>query len=126
MEKTGTRQHSRLVPVGHRAVRRTRAVRLGWTFLIVLVVGVAIIAAWTLVHLGPGADVIGVVSFGVSAAVTLIVALLALVAVINFISSIAHWPYIWILPDDFASIRLDWPIAVAIAAGVALGWRFWQ
>lgn len=69
---------------------------------------------------------IGVVSFGVSAAVTLIVALLALVAVINFVSSITHAPYIWILPDDFASIRLDWPIAVAIAAGLALGWRFWQ
>jgi len=107
-------------------VRRTRAVRLGWTFLIVLVVGVAIIAAWTFVHLGPGSDVIGLVSFAVSAGVTLIVALLAVVAVINFISSITHSPYIWILPADFASIRLDWPIAVAIAAGVALGWRFWQ
>ena len=107
-------------------MRETRAVRLGWTFLIVLAVGVAIIVAWTVAHLGPGADVIGVVSFGVSAAVTLIVALLALVAVINFVSSITHAPYIWILPDDFASIRLDWPIAVAIAAGLALGWRFWQ
>lgn len=125
MTLTG-RQHTHLKPIGHPSLRQTRPIRLGWSFLLFLVAGLVVIGVWTAMHLGPGADVLGVVSFGVSAAATLVVSLLATVALINFVSSITHSPYLWILPSNFAKIRLDWPIAVAVAGGILLGWRFWQ
>jgi hypothetical protein len=116
---------SRLKPLGHRAVR-PHPIHLGWWFLGVLILGLAVIGVWTVVQLRPGVDVVGTVSIGASAAATYVVAMLGAVALINFISWIRRSDYLWILPTDFADIPLDWPIVVAVAAGLVAGRLYWH
>lgn len=116
---------SRLKPLGHRAVR-AHAINLGWWFLGILLLGLAAIGVWTKTRLGASVDVVGTISIGVSAAATYVVAMLGAVALINFISWIRRSDYVWILPADFADIPLDWPILVAVVAGLVLGRLYWH
>lgn len=121
----GRGKRSPLKPLGHERVRDD-PIHLGWWFLGVLVVGMVGIGVWTVLHLRPGVDVVGTVSIGVSAAATYLVALLAAVALINFISWVRKTDYLWILPTDFADIPLDWPVIVALAVGLVLGRLYWH
>ena len=50
---------------------------------------------------------------------------LGAVALINFVAWILRRDYLWILPADFADFPLDWPIVVAVAAGLVLGKLYW-
>lgn len=114
-----------LRPLGHRTVRQD-PIHLGWWFGAILLAGIALIVAWSVMQLHAGSDVIGIVSVGVSAAATYVVAMLAAVSLINFISWMRRTDYLWILPSDFADFRWDWWVVAAVVVGVLLGRLFWH
>jgi hypothetical protein len=114
-----------LKPLGHHSTR-LHPIHLGWWFLGILAGGQVVIAVWTVMQIRPGVDVVGTVSIGVSAAATYLVAMLAAVALINVFSWIRQTNYLWILPSDFADIPLDWPILVALGAGLIAGRLYWH
>lgn len=105
---------------------RRHPIHLGRWFGGILVLGIAAIATWSATQLHPGADVVGVVSIGVSAAATFVVAMLAAVALINFVSWVRRTDYLWILPADFADFRWDWLTVATLAVGLVLGRLFWH
>lgn len=122
---TRVKPTSRLKPLDHRAVRR-HPIHIGGWFLLILSLGAAAIIIWTFAQIHSGSDPVSSVSIGAAALAAYSVSMLGLIALINFTSWLFHVDYLWVLPTDFADIPLDWPIAVAVVVGLALGWRYWQ
>lgn len=90
-----------------------------------LVAGVLVIAGWSLLQLRGGAELVGVVAVGVSAAAAFAVGMLAAVAAINFVAWVRKSDYLFILPTDFADFQLDWMVAAAVVIGVVVGKLLW-
>jgi hypothetical protein len=115
----------RLQPSAGQAVRE-HPIRLGRWFLAVLVAGWLAIAFWCFSQVRGGVEPVAAISVAASAVATYAVALLALVATVNFVAWLRHSDYVWVLPSDFAGVRPDWLVPVAVALGVIAGGLYWH
>lgn len=115
----------RLQPGGGQAVRQ-HPIRLGRWLLAVLLAGWLAIAAWCWSQVRSGAEPVGAISVAASAAATHAVALLAVVATVNFIAWLRRTDYVWVLPSDLGGVRPDWLVPLAVAVGVIAGRLFWH
>jgi len=105
---------------------REHPIRLGRWFLAVLLAGWLTIALWCFSQIRGGVEPVGAISVAVSAAATHAVALLALVATLNFVAWLRRGDYLWVLPTDFGGVWPDWLVPIALVLGVVTGRLFWH
>jgi hypothetical protein len=115
----------RLQPSGGQAVSE-HPIRLGRWFLAVLLAGWLAIALWCFSQIRGGVEPVGAISVAASAVATYAVALLALVATLNFVAWLRRSAYLWVLPSDFGGVRPDWLVLIALALGVIAGRLYWH
>jgi hypothetical protein len=120
-----TTRRRRLQPSGGQAVRE-HPIRLGRWLLAVLLAGWLAIAIWCWSQVRGGAEALAAVSVAASAAAADAVALLALVATVNFIAWLRRSDYVWVLPSDLGAVRPDWLVPLAVVVGVVAGRLFWH